>query len=357
MMTARQRVHNALYGKEIDRIPWSPLIDDYYLAYLHSLGKKVNTIECQREIGADIIERHAPYYRCEFTGGVEQKHKTVGDTFYTEFITPVGRLTQAGKNIDNSFTITEFFVKSLEDIKTLQYIEEHKTSIPEYDWFTQKDAMIGDDGIATVTTPATPMSQLHEFYMGLENFVYFLEDYPEEMHELMAVMHANSIKDHIIAAQSPAQAVFMYEDTSTTTISRNMYLKYCQAEIDDYAKAVQDQGKVYYVHMCGKLKGFADMIADNKMDGIDSLCPPETGDMWPWAAHKHWKGKMILGGVDPTWLCLSSKEQVEAQIRETIEKAKPCRNTILCTGDATAYGTPLENLQLVAELVKKYGWH
>jgi hypothetical protein len=30
------------------------------------------------------------------------------------------------------------------------------------------------------------------------------------------------------------------------------------------------------------------------------------------------------------------------------------RNLLLCTSDATAYGTPVENLRLVADLVKTY---
>ena len=43
---------------------------------------------------------------------------------------------------------------------------------------------------------------------------------------------------------------------------------------------VKGAGKVCIVHMCGKLKGFAAEVGAGRMDGIDSLCPPTTGDFW-----------------------------------------------------------------------------
>lgn len=35
-------------------------------------------------------------------------------------------------------------------------------------------------------------------------------------------------------------------------------------------------GKVHIVHMCGKLRGLTGQVASGKMDGIDSVCPPEN---------------------------------------------------------------------------------
>ena len=355
MLTTRQRLIRALHGQEVDRMPWAPLIDDYYLAYMHSIGRPVNVVECLKEIGADVIERHCPCCRYKYSGGVQKKEWTEGNTIYSRFETPVGNVQQAIRYIDKSETVLEFYIKTREDLQTYQYIEEHKDIIPDYSHLSEKEAALGEEGIAITGAPSTPLASLFEFYMGLENFIYFLEDYPSEMKALMEVMHKNNIKEHIIAAQSPSVTVFMYEDTSSTTISRDMYTKHCQSQMNDYAKAVQNEGKPYIVHMCGKLKAFADIIAETKMDGIDSLCPPETGDLWPWEANSHWKNKIIIGGIDPIFLHSANQQDLETQITNTIKKSKPTQKTILSTGDATAHGTPLQNLQLVTKLINKYG--
>jgi hypothetical protein len=135
-----------------------------------------------------------------------------------------------------------------------------------------------------------------------------------------------------------------------------MYKNHCRCNIDEYADIVHHEGKPYYVHMCGKLRGFADMIADGKMDGLESVCPPETGDVWPWEAVNLFGGKIIMGGVDPSWLCFAGPPEIEKQIINTIDKIKQTGKVILCTGDATASGTPMCNLRLVSELVNMYGW-
>ena len=111
MLSSRQRVTNALYGRETDRMPWAPLIDGYYIAYMRSIGRRMDVVECVKEIGADIIERHIPCFRYEYSGGVERKESVNGDMVYTEIITPVGNLTQTARYIDNSSTIIDFMIK------------------------------------------------------------------------------------------------------------------------------------------------------------------------------------------------------------------------------------------------------
>ncbi|MCL2351148.1 MAG: uroporphyrinogen decarboxylase family protein [Firmicutes bacterium] len=355
MLTPRQRVISALSGQPTDRLVWAPIIDDYYLSYLASAGRPMDAVSCLKSVGADVIARHAPFCRWRFTGGVEKRDVTANGTIRTEITTPVGSLAQTARVIDGSFTVLEFLIKSREDIKIYQYVEEHKAVEPDYEAFAKADAAVGDAGTATVSAPATPLATIFENFTGLSNFVYFLADYPDEMNALMALMHENHKKENRVAAQSPSPAVFIYEDTSTTTISKELYRKYCKDQIDDYADIVHGEGKPFFVHMCGKLKGFADVIAPGKMDGLDSVCPPETGDVQPWDAPGLFGGKLIIGGIDPSRLCLASPPEIGELARETILRVKDGGKVILCTGDATAAGTPMGNLRLVAELVNKYG--
>ena len=354
-MRPRERVLNALLGAETDRLVWAPLIDGYYLSYLSTLGLQYDVVQCLQALDADVIVRHLPFYKTEFSGGVEFLEKRSGNDAYTEITTPVGKLSQIIKMVDGSETCIEYLIKGREDLKIFQYVEEHKHITEDYQAYLDEDRKIGDAGIGTASVASTPLATLYEFYMGLENFVYFLNDYPGEMGGLMAAIHENARRHHLIAAQSPAPAVIMYEDTSTTTISRELYINHCKSQMDEYADIVHGEGKPYYVHMCGKLRGFADLLAGGRMDGVESVCPPETGDVWPWEAVGLFGNKRIIGGVDPSWLCFASLEEIESRIMYTIKKVKQTGKVILCTGDATAYGTPMENLRLVSELVKKFG--
>jgi len=358
-MTSRTRVTRALRGQPVDKLVWAPLVDDYYLYSLRHIGAEYDVSGCCAALGADVIYRHANCLAWRFSGGVERTERRDSNVVWRTTHTPVGNLTMAEEYLNGTSRILEHAVKTREEIKIMQYITEHTYISAAYDDFLAADADVGDRGIATVTVCATPLSNLFEFTIGLENFVYFLADYPDEMAALMDAMHESNKKQMRIAAQSPAMAIFSYEDTSSTTISRKMYKNHCQAQLNDYADICAAEGKLYFVHMCGKLQAFNDMIAEGRMTGIDSCCPPNTGDIWPWEAVEKFSGaggnKIIIGGIDPTFLCMASSTDLEAQLRVTIPKIKEAGRVILSTGDATAAGTPMENIRLVSRLVDELG--
>jgi len=357
-MTSRQRVTNALLGKPTDKLVWAPLVDDYYLHYLRKIGFDYDVSSCCAALGTDVIYRHANCLSWSFSGGVETTRRRDGNIVWRTTTTPVGNLIDAEEFANGTSRMLEYAIKTREDIKIMQYITEHTNVAAAYDDFIAADKAVGERGIATVSVCATPLAHLFEFVMGLENFVYFLEDYPSEMAALMDAMHESNKAQMRIAAKSPALAIFSYEDTSSTTISYDMYKKYCLNQLNDYADICKNEGKLYFVHMCGKLTAFSDLIAAGRMDGIDSCCPPSTGDIWPWDAAERFTGasgeKVIIGGIDPTFLCTASAEELEAQLRVTISKIKN-KKVILSTGDATAAGTPMENIRLVSRLVDELG--
>jgi uroporphyrinogen-III decarboxylase len=331
------------------------VIDGYYLSYLATLGYRADVADAVRMVGGDIIERHVPACRFSYTGGVTYHQEERRDgTLIARFETPVGMLTQVSEYIHGSETYRKFLIETREDLRIMQYVEEHKQVVPSYEPVETAEARIGEDGIATVSASSTPLATLSELCMGLESFVYMLHDYTAEMESLMSVMHENNKQEHAILARSPSPVVFMYEDTSTTTISRELYQRYCRSQIDDYAAIVHRERKPYIVHMCGKLKGMADLIGATAMDGVDSLCPPTTGDLWAHEALTLWPDKVVVGGLEPAYLQRASVPEVRAYVLWVLENAAPSRGLVLSTGDATAYGTPLENLHAVTEVVRGF---
>lgn len=351
-MTSRERLLAVLKGEKPDRIPWAPLIDEYFTNSLDADLKGMGYVELFQHIGADLMHRHVPVVRYEFVGGVERVITMDSPSqVRTTFKTPIGSISETVEHHSGTSRWKEHFIKDIEDIKVLRYVEEHKKIFPDYDLFTKIDREIGDCGLATATTPPTPLASMHEFYVGLENFIFFVFDYPEIMEDVMDVMHENNIREHEIIAKSPAAAVFIYEDTSTTTISPDFYERYCLNQINDYAAIVQKAGKPYIAHMCGKLYGFRDLIDNTKVDGIDSICPPSTGDVWLHEGRKYWPDKILIGGIEPAALAMYNREDFRKYVEDILENIHGLSGIILSTGDAVAHGTPIENLREVTQLI------
>lgn len=354
--TKRERIIRALHYQPVDRLPWSPLIEDYFISSLPGQGMPMETIEAMRYIGNDIMERHVAFatslYR-DLTRRVENRN---GKT-RVYFDTPVGSIYQEYSVTGNTSFATKHFITKPEDLKIYQYIAEHTDYRPEIEKFAERDRYIGDDGIATASGPESPIQEMLQKLCGVENTIYLMYDYPDEMDELLNAMHQRNLKHYRALAQYPTEVVIDYEDTSSTVMNPSMFQNYTAPVIEDYAKIMHDSGKVFITHMCGHLSTFAEMIGCGTQDGIDSVCPPDTGDFYAWDARKCWGDKkVIIGGIDPAELSRISVEKSVERTREILDRMPDLNGFILSTGDAVAYGTPIENLKAITDYLNEYGY-
>jgi uroporphyrinogen-III decarboxylase len=92
------------------------------------------------------------------------------------------------------------------------------------------------------------------------------------------------------------------------------------------------------------------------VDAIDSLSEPPLGNTpFEIAMKELGDGVCLIGGVSPVVLANGKPEEVRAHVLDLFRRMPSRRNLLLCTSDATAFGTPVENLRLVSELVKELG--
>lgn len=182
-----------------------------------------------------------------------------------------------------------------------------------------------------------------------------MADYPADVDALLAAMHERNKKAFRLMRDLKCEAIIAYEDTSTTLLNEEWLLNYAVTAVNDYAEILKDSGKVYVTHMCGKLNAFKHLISRFKSDGIDSLCPPTTGDLCLWDARKAFPEKVLIGGIEPPALVVMNKEETLRYIIDFINNMTDKTGVILSTGDATPNGTKIENLKAVADLIKYLG--
>lgn len=354
-MSKRERLLAALNSRETDRLPWAPLIDGYFISSLFEQGLDMDILAAMRFIGNDIMERHVagPTERMEHVTLREEQRGGLNRTYYE---TPVGSLYVERKPSGRTSYICKHMIESLEDIKVFTYIAEHTVYQPNISAFISREKEIGDDGIATLSGNTSPIQEVLQILGGVENTVYLMMDYPDEMDTLFAAMHERNLRQYKVLAQYPCGVVFDYEDTSTTVMNRSMFTDYSMPAFNDYADLLHGAGKLFITHMCGKLTGFAHEIGQGRQDGIDSVCPPNTGDLCPWDARRIWGSrKVVVGGIDPPALSrMTTEESVDTAI-EICKKVENKNGYILSTGDAVPYGTPVQNLIAVTKLIEQLG--
>ena len=354
-MTSKERILAALNFSQTDRLPYSPLADNYFAASLPAQGHEYDLIKSLRYIGCDVIERHSPCYEERHGGGVVVSTKEVGKEYETTYETPVGSIHNRFYFENGAMYTRKHLLDSVEDVKVMTYVAEHTDFVPRFDLFEERKQVIGEDGIPTPTAPCSPLMETLQVLCGLENSTYILLDEPEAMEGLFAALHERNKKVYRLLCDIDSPVVFCYEDTSTTIMSRDWLTAYALPALNEYAEILHAGGKKYITHMCGKLSGFKTEIAGVKSDGIDSVCPPTTGDLALADARTAFPNKVLIGGIEPPSLVLKSREEILRGVAETVNCVTDKRGVILSTGDAVPHGSPIETLKAIADFLKYLG--
>lgn len=372
-MSSRERLRAALAGESTDRVPWSPCVDGYFLSSLPEEGK-LDEAGLHRAIGSDALLRHVMVFTRSSPGlgpltrvtdnprielRVERIEKGGHRVFYE---TPVGTLTEEFRTNPQSPNIPWFLkrkLETIEDVKVYMYALETSRYEPHPGPFERTVERLGDDGLVTTSGPASPMETLINIEMGVEAVTYALRDHPEVMEECFSLMHEFHLRAYQIIAESPAEVVISYENTSTTLTSPAAYRRFDLRHCNDYAAVCRGAGKTYLTHMCGRLSGFAEDLSRSRQDGFIDIAPAPTGDVRMGEAKRTWaRDRVLAGGIDATASTSLSPDAMRRYVWDILdevrEEAGTLRKFVLGTGDALPKGAPLPTLCAVSRATREY---
>jgi len=382
-MNARERILAALQGQPVDRIPFVPLIDTYSVldmpAHVQqamqagaSEGYWQGMLAAIREIGCDILLRHvyvtrsasgAPHLNGfgSFEPPVVTSSRMDRSLLVEKLETPIGTLTGTWGFTEMHGWIphpVKHLVTDHEELKIFAYAVEHlrlEKPEPDFENFVNAEKAIGEAGIATTSFLNTPLMDLIETCWGLENTYFMLHDYPDEVDAILDRLHQVQRLTVKRIAESPAKVVIEYENTSSTLLSPKIFRRYCLPLLNEYADILHSAGKIFLVHMCGKLQAFAGDLASARFDGIADISPHPTGNFTLDEAAAALPGKIVIGGIDATTFIEPDLPRVEAKIAALIESIKPYPGVLLGSADTAPRGTPLETFRLIQHLVSTSG--
>lgn len=381
-MTSRERMLAAFRKEPVDKIPFSPLIDSYTLMEMppeiigNSSGPMMDMstqIEAARRLGCEVMPRHVPvvvhrdfsaphlHSLGAFGAPVESRTEFDAGELMEIIETPVGTINGVWKFTDKTGWIphmTKSAVSNHEELKIFHYAVDHISKEPPlqvYDQFLEADEQVGEDGVASVSVPNTPLMYLIEQAWGLENTYYMLQDYPEEVEDIIEKLR-ESLKRFVEAvAESPAEVVIQYENTSSTLLSPDIFRRYCFPCLNDHADILLSAGKIFLVHMCGKIHAFVDDIRHGHFLGVTDIPPPPTGDLTLDDAADRLPDKVVMGGIDPTVFISRDAKLVADEVGQLIERIKPRPGVVLGSADTAPCGTPVENFKIIRNLVDTLG--
>jgi uroporphyrinogen-III decarboxylase len=388
-MSSRERIMAALHGQPVDRVPFIPHVGGYSMASLPTRYQEMTRWQFLREIGADLFIRakrgfaswppdsyappstmvplawqpaglQAPPLKGRSDDRVQVSRVRRGHETLVTLETPVGRLRSLWRQTPESPLVpfpAEPLLKTVEDLKVFQYALERAVVEPWYEDLVAAKAAVQGEGVVEAVGNCTPIQDLIMWHIGLEQTVFMLLDHPAEIQALIDMMQEVRKKEYRVLAQSPADLVVTYENTSTTLLSPAYMARYESPALAEYSDILHQGGKPHLVHMCGKIQGVLDLISQALFDGITDVAPPPTGNCDFRVAREQLNsaGKCLTGGIDATAFVQLTPDEMQAYVLNRLREVAPGTGFLLGSGDAVPFGTSLENLRAAAETAHTYG--
>lgn len=192
--------------------------------------------------------------------------------------------------------------------------------------FNKLENLVGNDGVITRFWGPSAIPRLLEIDMGIENFYFLINDYPDEMKKLINIIHEKEKEAFKILAKGPCDCVILVENTSTYYISPKIYSEFNMPHQRDFVNIIKSAGKIAILHMCGHIRNLLHLIKNTGCDGIHALTPPPTGDT-PWELAMDILGQdiVIIGALDPSVFLLSKLQDIplllDSIITERLKRA------------------------------------
>jgi uroporphyrinogen-III decarboxylase len=357
-MTPKERLLAALHGQQTDRLPWSPFLAYWWEAQPEAFRAR-GELDFLQSIGADPLLRGAAQLHLSDTPGLETHEVTRDGQRHTTFSTPVGTLTQLHRYVPqgNTWFLTEHPVKTSQDVKVLQWINEHMRINGNGTPYGEARVRLGESGLILPligTYGKSSFQSLVEHWIGTEELTYLLADDPEPLEACLEVMQARSKEIVRLAVQSEAEAFLFWEDSSTQNITPTWFSTYIAPELGAWADLIHGEGKLLVHHACGHLRDLLHPMAATGIDVIESISPPPTGNIELWEARDALGPKPVLiGGIEPTTFLNSTELELECHVTRLMEKMGTT-GWILANSDSCPPGVSLGKFRLVTRLAREY---
>ncbi len=350
-MTRKERFEAGLRQEDVDRVPfWVKIFGPSYRDF-HPRYQGLSDLELADLLDLDHMAGGGSHV-VPINNRVEDKQERHNGLLVREYRTPDGTLTSTDRFDEGSHSWhpSQFPIKTREDLRAARHLFAGARYEARDDLLANCRARleaVGDRGITMVGMGISPLMNLIEHFIGPDKTYYFLHDYPDEMEELITLMHEDRVRYlWALLPDCPFDYVVSVENTSTTLLSPAVFERYCWRHLNDYGRLVVEHGKHHVLHMCGHLKALLPRINELPALTIEAYTAPPVGNTTVRDRLDLCPSVSIIGGTSAT-LWLKPVAEICRAIEESLAEAGTLRGLALTSAGEMPRLVPIEKIQQV----------
>lgn len=364
----RNEIRKVFKREKNNKIIWQPRLEHWYetnkeAGTLPEKYRNRELLDICNELGVSVRPHHIFERAIKIVESkrVKLERKESEKYIFTTFQTPKGNLTQRERKVKikmgsssyNDRRIDDFLVKKIGDLKILAYILRARKIEFDREAWLKAENLFDQRTEPVLRLGPVSVQRLSINYMGFENTIYALHDYPREMEKIIRVIEETDEAIFQVAKTCPAKIINLsdnvHSDMTPPPTFKRYILPYYQRRTGELRKA----GKFIYAHWDGHVKPLLRFAQETGLDGIEGLTPLPQGDV-SLKQIKEGLGDMILIDGIPAihFLLQVSLKELEEFTKRVLQIFSPY--LILGISDMMPPPGDIERVRLVSQIVKEY---
>lgn len=245
--------------------------------------------------------------------------------------TPLGtvsQITQKDPQYHSDWT-RRHYITETEDYRVVQYLVEKTVFQNHHDAIRSRLCDLGEDGVLLARLDRSPFQKILVELSKPDQFLMDMLIRTPEALSLLEALRERLLEQVELACSSPAALIWQPDNLSGDMTPPDLFEEFVLSFYEEAAARVHRAGKVYVVHMDGRLKSLCDMIAGSSIPVIESFSLPDMGgDMTLEEAYAAWPSKVILPNFPSSW-CAKEEDEIRGQLAATIKAIPQGRGAVI----------------------------
>jgi methylmalonyl-CoA mutase cobalamin-binding domain/chain len=394
--THRTRVLAALRGELVDRLPYVPRLDLWYLANSTAgtlppqyAGVPMNEIAraegwafhhrfCDDQLdpayqaqylhrGINVFYSRDTVFDVVLPRDMEVQVRRSGARTRVEYHTPLGMVsTTTHYDVESQRhgitipALVEHLIKTPDDYAPAGWLFEHMDVVPNFDRFRRwSEQDMGDNGqpVCIGSFDASPFHCIQRDLSDATQFFIDYRDHYDAMRGLADRIAPLQEKMLAILCQSPAEVVWWGANFDDMLTFPPYFAREIQPWIRKAAEQLGAAGKLVLCHTDGENRGLMDLIKDSGMHVAESFCPAPMTRVSLVEYYRRWSSHLTLFGGIPSTVVMpgTSDAAFEAYMDELFRAVTPGRRIVIGIADEVPPAAVFSRLQRIGERIEREG--
>jgi len=367
-MTPRERIQAVYQGRTPDQVPllldlshWYKKNHQVFFDLTGFTGVESQLLALHQRCGAAIYCETGSHFDVYYEDDSVQSQAWTDDqgVFHTRFSTPLGTIDE--ERVFNpasySYPVRKWLVRDLSDLRVLQYALQRRRVRPRFDRYRAWAEAAGDLGFIYTFLSYSGLGYLISRYMGVENTILAIYDYPAEVEQFVQVVNETNLRmlDEII--DGPFQTLIVGDNHDAQVQSPALFKRFTSAYYAELARRLHQRGKYLAVHVDGEMRGLLRLLDECGVDCIDAATPAPMFSLTPEAARREAGDRLILSGGIPATVfgSLATDQAFVDTVKRWLDTRMRSSRLFLAAGDQVPTDASWQRIVMLAELVERYG--